>query len=148
MKILDKSLSLPCPKHTTPTYQKFSDAFYRAYEIGKADEQQRSTSRVSILEDEIKRLKDKIKELEEVKRVTDPKFKTHLLNGDQIVVVKGYCYAWKASKEPLQIGEDVIVPSGGVRAMISSLPSTYTGTVTALGSSYIGSMSYIIDRVK
>lgn len=147
MKILDKSLSLPCPIHTTPTYQKFSDAFHRAYEIGQYDQQQRSQHRIDVLENEINNLKDKIIKLEEIQRMSDPNFQTHLPNGDQIVVVEGYSYAWKASKEPLQVGEDVVVPSGGVRAMISSLPRTYTGTVTALGSSYIGNLTYVLKRV-
>jgi len=59
------------------------------------------------------------------------------------VVVNGYTYETDLD---VKVGDRVLLPGGGVRAMLGEL--TWEGTVTAIGSAYTGPCRRVICVVK
>jgi len=148
LKILGKDFNLPCPIHTTPTHQKFSDAFYRAYEIGKADQYLSSLDSINILKSQVQQLQEKLDSLQEATRTTLPGFQTHTHDGKQIIETsKGYVYVWDKKPE-LQVGDLVELPSGGLRKEYGWGSKTYKDRVHRLGSTKTRELSSVIGLAK
>jgi hypothetical protein len=78
-------------------------------------------------------------------RSLDKTKRRHTVDGCQAVEVNGYGYLWRGAPA-LEVGDQVMLPENPV-SRVKEGPGSWQGTVTALGTTYEGSMSMILRRV-
>jgi hypothetical protein len=117
---------------TESGYSKgWSEGFHQGY-----------ASSTKLQDQNLKRLEQRIKELEQQ---LDDKVRIYEVNGDQIVTVDGYSYRWQG-KEHLKVGDHVLLPENWL-SRIKDGPGPTAGTVTALGTTYRGELSFIVSQI-
>ncbi|MGA4545619.1 hypothetical protein ACPA54_37080 [Uniformispora flossi] len=90
----------------------------------------------------IESLERRVRELEQK---ADEDARYYELDGYQVVQVGRYAYRWRGEK-PLEVGDSVLLPENYVSSLKHG-PGPFVGTVSALGTTYRGSLSTVIRRM-
>jgi len=128
-----------CKLHTTSEEAAQVTAYELGYRHGWERHSEISQSMASANVEHLKRrIADLESQLDKTKR-------QHTVNGCQAVEVNGYGYLWRGTPA-LEVGDQVMLPENPV-SRIKEGPGSWQGTVTALGTTYEGSLSMILRRV-
>lgn len=127
-----------CQRHRTDeetALGKFiSDVQWNAWREGHS-------SATALAEQRIKQLGEEIQKLREEKDARDRRFTE---GQDQLVEVDGYAYRWHG-QPPLEVDEYVMIPCSYVDELQGRV-GPKRGRVTALGTTYRGSLSPVYGR--
>jgi hypothetical protein len=127
-----------CKVHTTQEEQALVEAYQAGYRTGYqegAESGRRSlATSTEYLERQIADLKQKL----------DKAARRYTVDGHQAVTVDGYGYLWQGQPE-LKVGELVMLPENYI-SRLKNGPGPFAGTVTHLGTTYIGDLSRILRR--
>ncbi|MEU9349008.1 hypothetical protein AB0D74_48210 [Streptomyces sp. NPDC048278] len=114
------------------------EAYQQGLETGRTQErewrQRSEAAQVEHLERQIRTLREEL----------DTKNRRFEVDGDQAITVDGYGYRW-SGPGTLEVGDRVLLPENYVSAVRHG-PGSFLGTVTELGTTYIGTLSTIISR--
>lgn len=83
-------------------------------------------------------------ELADLRRIGDSRRRVYRDSQGQLVEIGRYAYRWTGTPD-LKVGDEVDLPASWVQ--VAQGASHWTGTVTALGSTYTGQHSTILRRV-
>ena len=83
--------------------------------------------------------------VEELEQRIDEATRIYELGGDQVVDVGGYAYRWRGGGH-LEVGDRVLLPENYVSRMKNG-PGPVIGVVTALGTTYRGTLSSVVGRM-
>lgn len=66
------------------------------------------------------------------------------VDGDQVVSVGRYAYRWRGGP-PLTVGDRVLLPENWLSRKKDG-PGNWVGVITELGTTYTGTLAYVVDR--
>ena len=66
------------------------------------------------------------------------------VDGDQVISVGKYAYRWRGG-QPLAVGDRVLLPENWLSRKKDG-PGHWVGVITELGTTYTGSLAYVVDR--
>lgn len=132
---------LACRQHATADEDHYGDLIAAAWSDGYAAG---SESARELGELRVQHLEQQLAELRAERDAEQRRH--HDADGRQLVEVGRYSYTWNGD-DPLAVGDDVMLPENYVSAARLG-PGPWRGTVSALGSTYVGAMSPVLRRAE
>jgi hypothetical protein len=127
-----------CTIHTTAEEQALAAAYDAGHRAGYAEGRRSGEMTARISTENLER------QLAHLTAALDKATRKFTLDGAQAVTVDGYGYLWRGTPE-LAVGDHVLLPENYVSRMRNG-PGPFPGTVTDLGTTYDGDLTYIVRR--
>ena len=132
------SFGFACTLHATEHEQALVDAYQQGYRAGLSEGSELGRKGAEMSKEYLqRRVAELEKQLDQAKR-------RHTVDGHQAVEVDGYGYLWTGA-DPLRVGERVWLPENYV-SKLKHGSGPFVGVVTALGTTYEGSLSRVLRR--